>query len=367
MSTVVETPLVASAGIAVNSASPTVRIADASDGDRWQAFVARHPESTSYHAWAWQTVFEKAFGWRGHYLLAEQNGEVCGVLPLIWQRNWPVTSVLSSVPHMKGGGILADSVEAAESLLAEAQQLALRLKAGALELRHASNPESCAALTMRTDKVTFTLGLEREEEKMLKALDKKTRNMVKKSQSFGMTAEFDTAGSLDEFYKIFCLNMRELGSPVYSRKFLAAIQEAFPGNVHICLVRHQGAVIAGAFLFGFRGTVEAIWASSLYKYLDLKPNMFMYWNMFRFASERGYDTFDFGRCSIGSGTYRFKMQWGAQEVPLYWHQWRADGTAIPAPKSASPALKLVSQIWQRTPLAVTNLVGPQLIKYLEGV
>ena len=346
----------------------TARLAAAtSDQLRWRAFVERHPDATAYHAWGWKTVFEKTFGWDSYYLVAEKEGEISGVLPLIWQRNWPGTSVLSSMPHLKGGGILADTTEAAECLLAEAKQLALRLNANCLELRHASLLEPCMVWPARTDKVTFVLGLEQDEEKMLKALDKKTRNMVRKSMSHGMTAEFDTERSLDEFYRIFCRNMRELGSPAYSKQLFTEIRNAMPKNTHICLVRHQGQVIAGALLFGFRRTIEAIWASSLYKYLDLKPNMFMYWQMFRFASEHGYDSFDFGRCSVDSGTFRFKKQWGAQEMPLYWHQWRPDGAAISQPKAASSAYRLASWIWQRTPLWVTNSLGPHLIKRLEGI
>jgi FemAB-related protein (PEP-CTERM system-associated) len=346
----------------------TTRVAgNASDAARWEAFVARHPQSTAYHGWAWRSVFENTFGWSAFYLIAEQDGEVCGVLPLIWQRNWPVTSVLVSMPHMKGGGLLSDSVEAAEALLTGAQQLALQLKVDCVELRHSLLIEPCMTLPARTDKVTFVLGLERDEEKMLKALDKKARNMVRKSMTHGLTVEFDTENCLDEFYTIFCQNMRELGSPVYGKTFFSEIRQAFPKNIHICLVRHRGKTIAGALLSGFGNTIEAIWASSLYKYLDLKPNMFMYWSMFRFASERGYEVFDFGRCSIGSGTYRFKMQWGAQEVPMYWHQWRPDGASISQPNGTSSVYRFAAWMWQRMPLGVTNTVGPQLIKYLEGV
>ena len=132
-------------------------------------------------------------------------------------------------------------------------------------------------------------------------------------------------------------------------------------------VRHQGQPIAGALLYGLRNTIEAVWASSLYKYLEMKPNMFMYWNMFRFASERGYNIFDFGRCSIDSGTYRFKKQWGAQELPLYWHQWRPDGKPIAPPKGDSKAFRFASWMWQRLPLPLTRILGPQLIKFLAGI
>ena len=35
--------------------------------------------------------------------------------------------------------------------------------------------------------------------------------------------------------------------------------------------------------------------------------------------------FNFGRCSPGGGTHRFKQQWGGRDVPLHWYQHARDG------------------------------------------
>jgi len=335
------------------------------DAQLWEHFVSRNSHCNSAHRWNWKGVFEESFGWRTFYLMAEEEGSIRGILPLVWQKNWPLTAVLSSVPHLKGGGIVAETPEIEARLLAEARRLAKELQASTLELRH--NSSQAQAETARTDKVAFVLPLLKDEKERLQALDKKTRNMVKKSLSFGLTAEFNQERALDDFYEIFCCNMRELGSPVYARGFFQAIRRAFPESTHICVVRHQGKAIAAAFLHGFRHSVEAIWASSLSQYRALKPNMFMYWNLFRFAAERGYDEFDFGRSSVGSGTYNFKMQWSAKPVPLYWNYWLGQGSGVPQVNGHSAKVRLVRWTWQRLPLSLTKVLGPQLIKFVPGV
>src|SRR5207302_11163595 len=78
------------------------------DRDRWDQFVLSHAEGTNYHRWSWKHVFQEVFGWSAIYLLAEENGVVRGILPLIWQKCL-LRSYLSSMPHLKGGGIVATS------------------------------------------------------------------------------------------------------------------------------------------------------------------------------------------------------------------------------------------------------------------
>ena len=179
-------------------------------------------------------------------------------------------------------------------------------------------------------------------------------------------AELDPTNAGKYYYNLGAVLVNANQTDAAAEAFKKAIQlDANYADAHYQYAITQMAkatVAADGKITPPAGTVE-----ELQKYLELKPNMFMYWNMFRFASEHGYDTFDFGRCSIGSGTYRFKMQWGAQEVPLYWHQWRPDGAGLQEPKGTSSAFRLAAWMWQRMPLGLTNIVGPQLIKYLEGV
>jgi FemAB-related protein (PEP-CTERM system-associated) len=336
--------------------------AGAAEGALWQRYVDGHPEATNYHRWGWKQVVENAFGWPTYYLMANCEGQIGGVLPLVWQKSFVFGSFLTSVPFFNAGGIIADHAEAEHALLQEAIALARRLKVQHLELRHRS--ERPLALPTRTNKLTVIRAVGPDAEKMFNALDKKVRTDIRKAIKSELVAEVGGAELVDEFYEIFAENMRDLGTPVYSPNFFREVFRAFPHDSFITLVRHHGRAVASSFLSGFRDTMEVPWSSSLRSYLPMKPNMLLYWKNLAFSGERGYTFFDFGRSSVGSGTHKFKLQWGSQEVPLYWNYWLPDGKEIPELNPHNPKYRLAIAAWQKLPLRLTKLLGPHIVKRL---
>lgn len=339
-----------------------IRTCTENDQERWEKFVAVHPECSSYHRWQWKHVFEEVFGWPGIYLLAEDEGEVLGILPLVQQKCF-MRSYLSSMPHLKGGGIVARSTEAAHLLYTSAVDVARRTNAAYLELRQLHKHDF--PLVLRQDKVGAVLAIEADSEVRLQRLEKKARNLVRKSLTFGMTADFGGAELLGAFYEVYRYNMRDLGSPAYSRLFFSEILHRFPDESHVCVTRLGEKEVAAAFMMGFGGTLEVAWASSYRKFLNLKPNMFLYWSILNFAAQRGYKFLDFGRSSRDSGTYEFKLQWGAVPNSLYWCYWLNHQASMP--ETRANGMQLASRVWRRLPLAFTNVFGPALIKHIPGI
>lgn len=332
------------------------------DRDRWDQFVLSHTECTNYHRWSWRHVFQKVFGWPAIYLLAEEDGRVRGILPLISQKCL-LRSYLSSMPHLKGGGIVAEEPEIEKRLLASAIQAARKNNASYVELRHAK--EHALPLVPRQDKVGAVLAIEKDSEQRLRRLDKKTRNLVRKSLTFGMTTEFGGSALLVEFYKVYRHNMHDLGSPSYSSHFFSEILNRFPDETRICIARLGDETVAVAFLLGFRRALEVAWASSYRKFLSLKPNMFLYWSILTYGAEQGYEFLDFGRSSRDSGTYEFKRQWGAVPGDLHWGYWLNDRATLPS--TSQNGMQVVSRMWQRLPLAFTNFLGPKLVGHIPGL
>lgn len=328
----------------------------------WRQYVHGHEASDHYHRLDWKGVIERGFGWPTFFLMAEQDGRVQGVLPLVWQKSRLFGSFLTSLPFLNGGGTLAGCKEADDALLEEAARLARDLRVSHVEFRFRRNPQ--LALPTKTTKVAVIRSIEPDADRMLRELPHKVRSDVRKALKSGLTAEFAGTEALDDFYRLFAINMRALGTPVYSKAFFREILKAFPDETYISLVRHTGKPIAASFLMGHRGVIEAGWSSSLYQYASLKPNMFLYWKIFCFAGEKGYRTFDFGRSSVGSGTHRFKMQWGSQEVQLYWVYWLPDGAELPELNPQNTRYRAAIWAWQRLPLSFTNWLGPKIVRCL---
>ena len=106
------------------------------DRAAWNAFVNAHPEGTFFHLAEWQDVLRAAFGHRTQYLLAEREGEICGMLPLAEVKSLLFGHSLVSTPFCVYGGIVASDVQAFQALERSACELARNLGVEHLEMRN---------------------------------------------------------------------------------------------------------------------------------------------------------------------------------------------------------------------------------------
>jgi serine/alanine adding enzyme len=186
------------------------------------------------------------------------------------------------------------------------------------------------------------------------------RSQVKRAQREGVECRTGTgAALLDGFYGVFAENMRDLGTPVYPKRFFRTILERFGQHCQLVVIESNGEPWAAAFLVFWRGGAEVPWASCRARAKPLGANMKLYWELLSHAIDRGCTSFDFGRSTVDSGTYRFKQQWGAQPVPLHWYRWERRGSGQTAGgEEKGKAMRLATAIWQRLPAPVANTLGP---------
>lgn len=338
----------------------------------WNAFILVHPEATVAHLWPWSAVIQEAYGHRTHHLVARDGSGVAGVLPLVEVRSRIFGSSLCSMPYLDTGGIVASASAAWSGLVAAACDLALGLGIRRLDLRHAGRPR--LAVPARRDKVNLVLALGRDEKDLWNGIGAKTRNQVRKAEKAGLTAERAGADGVELFYRVWRVNMRDLGSPAHHRRWFERLFTHFGPRAGLILVRRQGLVIGGLVTLEFRDTMVVPWASSDRRYLSLCPNNLLYWMALREALRRGLARFDFGRSSIGSGTYQFKRQWGAVESPLYWQELDPAGRAGATPllaagespppiadtPDADPRRERAASLWRRLPVPVATWLGGRL-------
>lgn len=326
----------------------------------WDHFVAHHPAASSYHAWAWRNVFERAFGHETVYLAARKGSEVVGVVPTVVFRSWLFGRFMVSLPFVNYGGVLASDAEAAQALLVAARREAAARRCAHVELRHTERlyPE----LPAKQHKVSMRLPLAPSVDAAWNAIDRKARNQVRKAQKSDLDVAAGGRELVDEFYRVFAVNMRDLGTPVYSRAFFDAVLATFPDLTRIFLVRHQGRAVAGAVSLRHRDTIEIPWASSLRSYRASCPNNLLYWTAIEYAVQAGCGTFDFGRSTPGQGTYEFKRQWGAVAEPVFWEYALLEGCALPDKSPANPRFGPAIAVWKRLPVTLTTMVGPTIVR-----
>jgi FemAB-related protein (PEP-CTERM system-associated) len=157
--------------------------------------------------------------------------------------------------------------------------------------------------------------------------------------------------------------MRDLGTPVYGRRFFDLVVRRLSDASRVFVIRLGHQPVAASITLGDRQVMQVPWASSLREVNDRAPNMLLYWTMLRTAIGDGCRRFDFGRSTPGGGTFRFKEQWGARPLPLVWEYAGLAG-APPNLSPSNPRFRAAIALWRRLPLALTTLVGPRVARHL---
>jgi FemAB-related protein (PEP-CTERM system-associated) len=334
-----------------------VTVATPADRTAWDAFVSSSSSATGYHEWAWRTVIEQSFGHEAIYLMAHNEHRVLGVLPIVQIKSLLFGRTMTSLPFLNYGGVLAGSERVASALVEKAAELARERGIAHIELRHVAR--RFHDLPCKQHKVTMKLALQAG---LWDKLDRKVRNQVRKAEKSELVSTRGGAELVGEFYAVFTRNMRDLGTPVYARRFFEEILNAFPDRAKIIVVRLKDRPIAAGLTFRTRGSVEIPWASSIRDFNSLCPNHLLYWTALEAAIADGCDTFDFGRSTPDEGTYKFKEQWGAEPVQLHWEYRLLREGGLPDQSPRNPKFRMMIETWKRCPLWLTNALGPHIVR-----
>lgn len=325
-------------------------------------FVRHHLKASPWHFCCVREVIQRVFGKQDVSLVArDADGRILGVLPLVRLKSRLFGDFLVSIPYFNYGGPLAVDGATETRLLEAAVKRCEVLGVEHMEIRETHARERWP---QRTEKVNMILPLPRDYAELDAGLGAKVRAQTKRAERENVRVHTGGVELLDAFYRVFAINMRDLGTPVYSRTFFRALLECDAFYTRLIVVELDGRPVAAAFLAGHGDMLEIPWASTLKQANAVSMNMFLYRQVLSHAIDQGYEFFDFGRSSRDSSTYRFKQQWGAQPVQNYWHYWLAGGGELPQLNPNNPKFRLLIATWRRLPVLLTRVIGPHVVKNL---
>ncbi len=339
----------------------TVKTLDAQAMDRWDAYVQRADRATFFHRAGWKTVLERAFGHNTYFLYAQDDGVIVGILPLAQVKSVLFGNTLSSLPFCVYGGIVADNEQVAQALRQEACRLADSLGVGALELRNREAGNS--NWPVKDLYYTFRKAIDPDDEVNLKAIPNRQRAMVRKGMEEGLLSEW--AETTERLFRVYAESVRNLGTPVFSAKYLRILQEVFGNDCSVLMITHDRQDVAAVMSFYFRDEVIPYYGGSTAASRELKGvNHLMYWELMRRSREQGYRLFDFGRSKAGTGPFSFKKNFGFEPQPLPYEYYLVTSDAIPDVNPLNPRYRLMIDVWSKLPLPVANFIGPFLARSL---
>lgn len=341
--------------------SIAVRQASSGDIPQWDAYVRAAPAATFFHLWGWRTAIENAFGHDCPYLLAEEGGRIVGVLPLVRIRSLLFGHSLTSTAFAVYGGPVGETPEVVALLAGHATVLADLLDVDHLELRSLVKtglgwPSKDATYA------TFRRPITADPDANLKAIPRKQRAVVRKAIERGLKGEID--GGLDRFFPLYATSVRNLGTPVFPKRWFAELRRAFPDESDILTVTDGGTPVSAVLNFYFRDQVLPYYGGGGLEARRVGANDFMYYDLMCRAGGRGCTLFDFGRSKAGSGAFAFKRNFGFEPEPLHYEYYLRRGDRLPDSSPNNPKYKLMIALWSRLPLAVTNRLGPLVSRWL---
>jgi FemAB-related protein (PEP-CTERM system-associated) len=328
---------------------------------QWESYVAAAPDATFFHRAGWQTILRTVFGHRTFFLYAERAGVIQGVLPLAQIKSRLFGNSLIALPFAVYGGVVADTAEAAATLEAEAERLALKLGVAHLEYRNVQprHPE----WPTQDLYVTFRKEITADDEANMLAIPRKQRAMVRKGINNKLRAEFDT--TVDRFFALFADNVHRHGTPAMPKRYFAALLREFGNDCEILtVVDPEGAPLSSVLSFYFRDEILPYYAGDAERARNFAANDFKYWALMCHAAQRGVKVFDYGRSKVGTGPYAFKKNWGFEPQPLHYEYRLYKRDSIPQNNPNNPKYKLMIEAWRRMPLSLANFLGPFIVRNL---
>ena len=315
----------------------------------WERFILESEKANFFFQLGYKRIIQDIFSFSPIYLLASENNEIKGILPL-----FIIKKKLISLPFSTKAGIIA-SPEAADLLIQKAKEITKEKKLDYLELRQEHNFNT----DLQTKDCYYTLKLKLEEPSiMFQSFRRDVKRKIKKAQESNIEI-VKGHEYLDDFYKIFSYNMHKLGTPVDDYNLFKKLLDEFPKSTNIYIAKLNKKPIATIFMLYFNKTAESFWASSYPKYNSIGVNRLIYWQAIQDAYDQDYTCFDFGRSVLDEGTYNFKIAWNTIPLQLNYKYFVNKGS-IPDITKKNFKRKLFAFSWKKLPLFLANKIGPKI-------
>ena len=321
-------------------------------------YVRRTDQGRLCHLPEWSSMIRRTFGHEVFYLVACEGKLIRGVLPLTRIRSRLFGNRMISQAFSNYGGPLVDDLGALGELLNHAFELAREHGCSTVEFRNLQPLPY--GLVLQEDKVCMFLPLVSDPDEMWRRLKPEIRNQVRKAEKSGLIATSGGQELLGEFYQLWTIRMRQLGTPCYSKNLFRNILETFPKHSRIFVVKLGNQAVGTAFSYSFNGLGQCRWSATRIEFNKLAPNTMLYWSAVRHHCLVGDRTFDFGRSTSGSNQHEFKRRWRTKPIQLHYQYWTQPDHKLSIVSPDNPKYKGKIQMWKQ----LTRLVGPQISRSL---
>lgn len=297
--------------------------------EAYEAYVLAQNHALFYHSILFYHFLKKLLNCTPHYLVALEEGHICGVLPLMKQSGLYGT-VYNSLPfYGSNGSILSSNPESFSLLLKTYQELIQQPDVATATLVTSPfvdqdysdlyrNRTTDVVTDRRTSQVTRLIV---DREALLKTFDGSARRNIQKALNSGIAVSTDWS-QVNFLYEVHLENMREIGGRPKPEPFFTLLNKVFKNHPHcqLYVAKKDQEPIAALLLFYYNKTVEYYIPVIKESFRSLQPLALIIYQAMCEASSMGYRWWNWGGTWLSQkGVYQFKKKWGAIEQEYQYH------------------------------------------------
>lgn len=327
----------------------------------WNNIVENSSDGTIYQTHGYELFLSGVYGYPMFQLKEGKS-----IFPIMLVKSPIFGNRMISMPFSDYGGPIIDNEKNAKKLADLAVDIAKSTKSDFIEIR---SPNSTAAKFLhksgfkkRTDYCTFILDLSKTENDLLSKMEKRTRNDLNKAKRQNLEIrEIKDSEEINQFYKIYLANMKNLGSPPQPfNHFFDAFRRFYPNSIRVTICSFEQKPIAAMLMYLHKKKAHYAFGVSLPNYRTYRASDLLIWDAILWSKNKGVEELDFGRTRFDSGVYFYKKGWGGKEIPMdYYYKFlrkRLD-------KRQEQQFGWASKLWKLfVPRFIARLIGPWIIK-----
>ena len=193
----------------------------------------------------------------------------------------------------------------------------------------------------------------------MRMLSKTTRRYTKHSLSNGLTAETVGLSGVDRFYRLHTLTRKKHGLPVQPKKFFRIIMKTMKhARITICM-NDNGHDVGAFLLLADTQTLYYKYGASNPKYLELRPNHYLFYILHDIAIDNDLKAIDLGRTDE-EGLHNYKASLGASPFPIL----RISSRGVLPDTNRPNSICFLRQVMRALPIQILESFGGKIYKYL---
>lgn len=336
-------------------------------------FVSASRHATPYHTLVWRDISCSVFGHTPYFLIAESGSKIQGVLPLFLVKGL-FGRRLVSVPLRDKGGPLCDSPLVLAKLLEAARNLMVELRCRYVHIKawHGLDFQGMKPswIVQHDHFINSSIALDKNSEIIWNRFHKsRVQRPIKKSHREGVTCAWsDNLDDMKKFHNLLLLTRKKLGVPPYGFDLFYEIWDKMikNGSAGLLLAWYRNIVIGGLVMFFFRNVAMGGYIASDKKYLSLRPNNSIFWEVMKDMCNRGFACFDFGADSPDNqNLLSFKEGFGAVTKVLPHYYIFNDRRTSFAIDFDSKKYRIQRKLFALLPLCISRRIGPIIVRQLS--